>query len=87
VGVAAFPPPNLVIVWEVGNDWKKRYSITSSLDLENLQHRNIHGLTHIVYDDNSGERRFDLIALSELIEYLEDVNAVQQMQTEKYGQP
>jgi hypothetical protein len=75
----------LVIAWEMGNEWKKRYSINSLLDLSSLQHRPFHGLTHIFYDDTTGQERFFAIILSELIEYLDDVEKCQTIQKEKYG--
>ena len=76
---------NLVIAWDIGTEWKKRYAVTSLLDLDNLQHRAFHGLTHVFYDDVSGTKRFDAIFLKELIEYLNDVDGSQKTQKERYG--
>ena len=75
----------LAMVWDVGQEWRKHYSITSLLDLENLHHRSVHGLTHVVRDDTSGETRFSLVVLSELIEYLQNPNAAQVTQRDRYG--
>jgi hypothetical protein len=76
---------DLTVVWQVGNEWKKRYSVISLLDLENLHHREFHGLTHIVCDEHSGDRRFDMIVLSELIAFLDDVDQTQSPQRSLYG--
>ncbi len=43
----------LVIAWDIGNDWKKKYEVRPLLFLENLHHRNFHGLTHIFFDASS----------------------------------
>jgi hypothetical protein len=55
------------------------------LDLDNLQHREFHGLTHIFRDERTGDTRFQAIILSELIAYLNDVDGVQVIQQSKYG--
>ena len=68
---------SLVVAWEIGSEWKRRYSVTSLLDLNNIQHRQFHGLTHVFRDDNTGDVRFHAIILSELIDYLLDVDEVQ----------
>ena len=76
---------NLVVAWDVGTEWHKRYSVTSLLDLDNIQHRLFHGMTHIFRDENSGDVRFYAIILSERIAYLNDVEGVQAEQKRKYG--
>jgi hypothetical protein len=76
----------LAVVWDAGDEWRKHYAITSLLDLNNLHHRSVHGLTHVVRDDTSGEARFFLVALSELIQYLEDFDGAQAFQRERYSQ-
>jgi hypothetical protein len=68
---------NLVVAWDIGSEWKKRYNVTSLLDLSNIQHRLFHGLTHIFTDENTGDTRFYGTILSELIAYLENVDEVQ----------
>lgn len=72
---------NLVVCWEIGELWKKSHSITSLLDLDNLHHREFHGLTHII---QSGGHRYAAIVLSELIDYLNDPDAAQKAQKKKY---
>ena len=76
---------NLVVAWVIGEQWKKRYAVTSLLDLSNLQHREFHGLTHIFRDERTGDTRFYGIILSELIQYLHDVDGAQEVQHKKYG--
>ena len=77
---------DLVVAWEIGVEWRKRYSVTSLLDLENMQHRAGHGLTHVFRDENSGDVRFYGVILSELIDYLNNVDGVQQSQREAYAE-
>lgn len=74
---------NLVIAWELGEEWKRNYEITSLLDLENLHHREFHGITHVI---NSKTSSFRLIILKELVDYLNDVDGVQEYQRSTYGQ-
>jgi hypothetical protein len=76
---------SLVVAWDIGSEWKKRYSVTSLLDSNNIQHRPFHGLTHIFRDVNSGNVRFYGIILSELIEALNDFDGIQSSQRTKYG--
>jgi len=76
---------DLVVAWDIGEQWKKRYAVTSLLDLENLQHREFHGLTHVFKDERTGDTRFQAIILSELVEYLNDVDGTQLVQRQKYG--
>ena len=76
---------DLVIAWEIGTEWKKRYSVTSLLDVENIQHRPVHGISHIFRDVNSGDIRFHAIILSELVDALNDFDATEQTQRLKYG--
>lgn len=75
----------LAVCWETGTQWPKRYAVTSLLDTDNLQHRHFHGLTHIFLSDNTGERRFYAVVLSELLQYLQDPVKSQMAQREKYG--
>lgn len=73
---------HLAIAWEMGNEWKKNYDATSLLDLDNLHQRDFHGLTHAL---DSGTTRFNVIILKELIEYLNDVDGVQEYHKNKYS--
>jgi hypothetical protein len=74
---------HLAVAWEMGSEWNKKYEAISLLDLENLHQRDFHGLTHIL---NSGTTRFHLIILSELIQYLNDVDGVQEYHKKTYGE-
>ncbi|MCE9775162.1 hypothetical protein LZ645_09415 [Shewanella algae] len=73
---------HLAITWDMGEEWKKNYDATSFLDLDNLHQRDFHGLTHVL---DSGTTRFYVIALKELILFLNDVDGVQEYQKDKYG--
>jgi hypothetical protein len=66
----------------MGDEWKKNYDATSFLDLDNLHQRDFHGLTHVL---DSGTTRFHVIALKELVLFLNDVDGVQEYQKDKYG--
>ena len=73
---------NLVVAWTTGDLWKKTHQVTSLLDIDNLHHREFHGLTHIF---QSGNHKFQAIILSELIDYLNDFEKSQSIQKEKYN--
>jgi len=73
---------HLAVTWEMGKEWKKNYDATSFLDLENLHQRDFHGLTHTL---DSGTTKFHVIALKEMIEFLNDVDGVQKFQKERYS--
>ena len=77
---------SLAVAWEIGEQWSKRYAVTSLLNIENLQHREFHGLTHIFRDERTGDTRFYGIILSELIAYLNNVEGVQKFHREKYSE-
>lgn len=74
----------LVVVWETGEYFKELYSITSLLDINNLNLRQYHGVTHIVTNLQTNQREMDLIVLSELIDYLNNFEESQTFQKEKY---
>lgn len=73
---------HLAVCWEIGEEWKKNYDVTSYLDLDNLHQRDYHGLTHVL---DSGTTKFYVIALKELILFLNDVDGVQAYHKEKYS--
>ncbi len=73
---------NLVVAWETGDLWRKTHQATSLLDIDNLHHREFHGLTHIF---QSGNHKFQAIILSELVEYLNDFDKTQITQKSKYN--
>jgi hypothetical protein len=62
------------VVWDLGEEWKKKYEALSLLDLDSIHQRDFHGLTHVL---SSGNSRFYVICLKELIEYLNNVDGVQ----------
>jgi hypothetical protein len=68
----------------MGSEWENIYQVTSLLDIHNTHIRPFHGITHIFVDELSGDTKFYAIILSELIDYLNDVDGVQKYQTEKY---
>lgn len=73
---------HLAVAWEMGKEWQKNYEAISLLDLDNLHQRDFHGLTHVL---DSGTTRFHVVALKELITYLNDVDGVQKYHKENYG--
>lgn len=72
---------HLAVAWELGAEWKKNYDVTSLLDLGNIHQRDFHGLTHILHSSTS---RFYVIVLKELIEFLNDVDGVQEFHQTSY---
>jgi hypothetical protein len=75
----------LVIAWSMGRTWGSRYIITPLLSLDNVHQRVFHGGTHLVRNALTGDTVFPAIILSELIEYLNDVDGVQKFQAETYS--
>lgn len=61
---------NLAVVWTLGKEWEKDYEILSLLDINNLHRRDSHGVTHKLFGTNGIS--FDVIALQDLLEYLND---------------
>jgi hypothetical protein len=76
---------SLAVAWEIGTDWRKRYAVTSMLDLDAMQSRECHGVTHAFHDQASGDLRFYAIILSELVAYLNDIDGVQAFHKATYG--
>jgi len=76
---------NLAVVWEMGTRYKERYQVVPLLTPDNLHLRQFHGVTHELYDDNTGEKRMDVIVLSELITFLNDRPMSLKEQSERYG--
>lgn len=74
----------LVVCWEMGDKWKGRYSVTPLLHLSNVHHRDIHGITHFIRNATTGQQVFWCIVLSELIDYLNGPDNVQEYQKRKY---
>lgn len=73
---------HLAVAWEMGTEWKKNYEAISLLDLDNLHQRDFHGLTHIL---DSGTTKFHVIILKELVDYLNNVDEVQDYHKRVYG--
>lgn len=74
----------LVVAWEMGSKWPTRYEITPLLHFDNLQHRYFHGGTHIIKNASTGDTVFPAVILSELINYINDPEGVQDYQKETY---
>lgn len=74
---------NLAIVWELQNRFKERYQAVPLLHPDNIHLRQFHGVTHELHDENTGDKRMDLIVLSELISYLNDATQ-EELNQEKY---
>ena len=75
---------DLVVAWDSGKEWQTIYNVTSLLHYENLHHRIFHGCTHLFYTLR-GHRAFSAIILSELIDYVNDPDSVQEYQSTTYG--
>lgn len=75
---------HLVVAWEMGESWQKRYDITPLLYLDNVQHRYFHGCTHLLKNSSTGDLAFPAIILSELINYINNIDSVQEYQKKKY---
>lgn len=73
---------HLAVAWELGDDWKKNYEATSLLDMDNIHLRDFHGLTHVF---KSHTTKFYVIALRELVNYLNDVEGVQAFHKSTYS--
>ena len=73
---------HLVIAWTLGDEWRKTYDAVSYLDLENLHMRDWHGTTHRLVTSTSS---IYVIALDELVAYLNDVDSVQEQQKARYS--
>jgi hypothetical protein len=74
----------LLIAWEMGSKWPTRYEITPLLHFDNLQHRYFHGGTHIIKSSSTSDTVFPAVILSELINYINDPEGVQNYQKETY---
>jgi hypothetical protein len=75
---------NLAIVWELQGRYKERYQVVPLLHPDNIHLRQFHGVTHELHDDHTGQKRMDVIVLSELISYLNDADGEVENQLQKY---
>ncbi len=66
---------DLAIVWKLQNRHKERYQVVPLLHPDNIHLRQFHGVTHELHDDHTGQKRMDLIVLSELISFLNDMDS------------
>ncbi len=73
---------HLAIAWELGSECQRNYDVVSLLDLDNLHLRDYHGITHIL---SSATSKFFVIALKELIDYLNSVEGVQAYHRKTYS--
>lgn len=64
---------DLAIVWHLQERYKERYQVVPLLHPDNIHLRQFHGVTHELHDDHTGQKRMDLIVLSELISFLNDM--------------
>lgn len=75
---------DLAIVWHMEDRFRERYQAVTLLHPDNIHLRQFHGITHELHDENSGEKRMDLIVLSELISYLNDAEKEELNQQKRY---
>ncbi|MGA8272990.1 MAG: hypothetical protein WB919_15615 [Candidatus Sulfotelmatobacter sp.] len=61
---------NLVVCWDIGEQYRERYRIVSLLVRDEGANRLVYGATHAAYQDR--ERRFEVICLKDLISFLRD---------------
>ena len=69
---------DLAICWKIGKQWREEFSCTSYLLSDHIQHREYHGITHVL--ENSSHSRINVICLEQLIDYLNDPVAIQDSQ-------
>ena len=60
----------LAICWDIGELYRERYRIVSLLARDEGASRFVYGATHAAYQDR--ERRFEIICLRDLIDFLRD---------------
>lgn len=75
---------DLAIVWNMEKRFRERYQAVTLLHPDNIHLRQFHGITHELHDENTGEKRMDLIVLSELISYLNDAPQEEANQQQNY---
>jgi hypothetical protein len=76
----------LVIVWDLQTRYKEQYDVVPLLHPDNIHLRQFHGVTHELHDQHSGQKRMDVIVLSEMISYLNDAPLEIDNQYKKYMQ-
>ncbi|HGM6996145.1 ATP-binding protein [Serratia marcescens] len=76
---------DLVVVWEIGKDYQGNYDVISYLNKDNLDSRSYHGLTHRLIHQHNKQSEMELIAIKDLIEYLNDSEEISKQQESLYG--
>lgn len=76
---------NLAVVWELGTRFAERYQLVSLLTDENRHLRQFHGVTHELHDDHTGDKRMDLVILSDLFRFLNGEEEEGKRQAALYG--
>lgn len=74
----------LTVVWEIGDQWRQIFDVTSYLDEDNVHHRKIHGTTHSFVHSMSGARAFEAIILKDLVAFLQNPEQESQRQKRIY---
>jgi hypothetical protein len=64
----------LVVCWAIGTEYQERYRVTSLLVGDEGAGRSVYGSTHALYQER--EKRFEIICLRDLFEYLRDPDPV-----------
>jgi hypothetical protein len=62
----------LAVCWELGTKWKEHFTMLSLLDDDNVHHRAFHGLSHVLSHAISGASAFSVIALKDIVSYVQD---------------
>ena len=75
----------LAICWELGTKWREHFSILSLLDDDNVHHRAFHGISHVLSHAVSGATAFSVIALKDLVAYVEDPKKESARQKARYA--
>lgn len=75
---------DMCVAWETGDLYLEKYGITSLLISDNASQRQYHGVTHVLYDLETGARHCDLIILEELVKHLNDPKTSEDFQVKKY---
>jgi hypothetical protein len=75
---------DLIVAWEMGEDYESLFSAQSLLVNEGESHREYHGVTHILYDE-TGQPAMYAIILKDLISFLNFPSETMVSQEELYG--
>lgn len=75
---------NFVVCWQASGDYKGRFYLNSLLVGEEGGARTVFGATHQAYSEGSNEYRFEVLILSDLLNYLKDPIAEEARQKHTY---